>query len=103
MNSFEIFSFSPQSVADNDLKEVEVLLNGQAPALEDIKGHLCHPLCECPQCSLLVAQTHIDPSLVTTYSRDHRGCTGELYFRNDNTGFLFSFLCMLWIEEKVPH
>ena len=62
-----------EAVTTGDVDTISTILKAGSP--EEIKKKLCHPLCECDECVVIVNQYQQDPSIVSVNSRDAEGCT----------------------------
>ncbi|XP_070575529.1 ankyrin repeat domain-containing protein 27-like isoform X2 [Ptychodera flava] len=64
-----------EHIKEGRLQDVEQMLNMSSRDQHSVAESMCHPLCSCEKCSTLVERKRNDPSTVTAFSRDDRGCT----------------------------
>ena len=67
-----------QNIQEGNEKAVRQMLQKPQRATEEICLKLCHPLCSCDKCEKLMSASRNDSNLVTAYTRDNRGYTGDL-------------------------
>lgn len=81
-----------QRIQDGDEEVVRDMLKPQQSA-EEISIKLCHPLCSCDKCEKVQTTYRNNFNLVTAYTRDNRGYTGQIVALNNSTVCL-----ILWLK-----
>ncbi|XP_077982816.1 ankyrin repeat domain-containing protein 27-like [Glandiceps talaboti] len=64
-----------EHIKEGSLEDVERMLQLSSRDQRAVSEGMCHPLCSCEKCAALVERKRNDPSTVTVFSRDDRGCT----------------------------
>ena len=67
-----------QNVQEGKEEAVRQMLHKPQRTSEEVHLKLCHPLCFCDRCEKILSATRNDYNLVTAFTRDNRGYTGQL-------------------------
>ncbi|XP_006817407.1 ankyrin repeat domain-containing protein 27-like [Saccoglossus kowalevskii] len=64
-----------EHIKEGRMQDVERMLHMTSKDENMLAEKMCHPLCSCVKCEKLITIKRNDPTAVTAFSRDDRGCT----------------------------